>query len=84
MITSTAIAAHRQCLKMAQKSSTYLSFGEDIQALRALRKEGEEQLRSFPQWRKQQGCTNGQRVKNCLRMDSNVNTVWKRHLEINV
>lgn len=44
----------------------HLSFGEDVQALGALRKEGQEQLRSFPQWREQQGSTNGQRVQDGL------------------
>jgi len=60
--------------EMVQKSCTYLSFGGDIYALRALREQGQEQFCSFPQWRKQQGCTDGQRAQNCLRMDRNVNT----------
>lgn len=44
----------------------HLSFGEDVQALGTLRKEGQEQLCSFPQWRKQKGSTDGQRVQDCL------------------
>lgn len=78
MITSTTVTTHRGMIKIAPSGFTYLSFREDIQALRALRKEREEQLCSLPQWRKQQGRTDGQRVQNCLRMDGNVNTIWKR------
>lgn len=60
---------------MAVRNTTYLPFGEDVQALRALRKEGEEQFCSFPQRRQQQGCTDGQRVQNCLRMDRTISKI---------
>lgn len=53
----------------AKTEPSYLSFGKNIQTLRALRKEWEEQLRSLPKWRQQQGRTNRQRVQNCLRID---------------
>lgn len=51
---------HRGAVKL------HLSFGENVQALGALRKEGQKQLCSFPQWRKQQGSTDGQCVQDCL------------------
>lgn len=56
---------------VAEEAPTYLSFREDIQALRTSRKEGQEKFCSFPKWRQQQRRTDGQRVQNSLKRKTN-------------